>query len=493
MEANLGSSPSLIWRSVRSSRGLLELGMGWRVGTVYGSNEACVRMQLWNQLSTVERYDIAGNNINAELKVESELKVLEETKLLFYKQKAQVNWIRDGDQRTRFFRSMVASKRKSNTIWVLYDQNGTRLDTFDAMLNETAFLKGRSIVDDTLLAQEIVRGYTTKNISTRCSLKIDLQNAFDSLNWEFVGVILYALRLLEKFIGWIWACVTNPRYYIVFNGSLVGYFRVARGIRQGDPLSLYIFVLAMNVLSSLLNVVVLRGIFKFHPKCKWIGLTHLYFVDDLLIFYKGLIDSIIRVQTILDTFYSISVLKLNARKCEIYIVGVSAEQCAAIRKITGFKLGNLPVRYLGVPLVTRKLTVKDWQCLIDKIKAKLNLWDNRHLSFVGRLWSFKSILNLRFAVFHLFAGPDRDLKTRQIWEDMRTKVPKVPWHSLVWFPRRIPKHNIIVWMAILYRIPTQVRLLRMGLSVENDKCMLYGIKVETRDHLFFDCGFVREL
>ncbi|XP_039009733.1 uncharacterized protein LOC120138287 [Hibiscus syriacus] len=372
--------------------------------------------------------DISGS-INAELEAEKELKALEEAEMLFYKQKTKMDWIRDGDQGTRFFHSMVITKRKNNTMIVLYNQSGVRLDTFEDMsnevirffvnqlgvvdpkvkgsnvstikdllgfslprdasdslckdvseaeikealwgqennkssgpyrynafffkkawsilgedflaavrycfdhscmlisfnatafvlvpkipnpslvknfrpiscctvvyktvtkilvhrlssvfpdmisMNETAFVKGRSIVDNTLLAQELVRGYSRRKISPRCALKIDLQKAFDSLNWEFIDVILYALGLPEKFIGWTWACFANFRYSIVFNGSLVGYFKAARGVRQGDPLSPYIFVLVMNVLPNLLNVAATKGVFSYHPKCKRICLTHLF-------------------------------------------------------------------------------------------------------------------------------------------------------------------------------------------------------------------------
>ncbi|XP_039037564.1 uncharacterized protein LOC120174909 [Hibiscus syriacus] len=125
---------------------------------------------------------------------------------------------------------------------------------------QSAFVNERSIVDNTLFAQELVRGYSRNNISPRCALKIYLQKAFDYLDWEFVRIILHALGLPEKFIGWIWTFITGPSYSIVLNGSLVGYFKGAQGVRQGDPLSPYIFVLAMNVLSRLLNLAAAKGL-----------------------------------------------------------------------------------------------------------------------------------------------------------------------------------------------------------------------------------------
>ncbi|XP_039031355.1 uncharacterized protein LOC120166027 [Hibiscus syriacus] len=98
-------------------------------------------------------------------------------------------------------------------------------------LNQTSFIRGRSIIDNTLLAQEMVRGYGRKSISPRCSLKIDLHKAFDSIHWGFISDILKALNLPHLFIAWIEACISQARYSISFNGTLIGYFKCARGLR----------------------------------------------------------------------------------------------------------------------------------------------------------------------------------------------------------------------------------------------------------------------
>ncbi|XP_039036833.1 uncharacterized protein LOC120173841 [Hibiscus syriacus] len=90
--------------------------------------------------------------------------------------------------------------------------------------NQTTFVKGRNI-DNTLLAQELVRGYGRKTISPRCSLKIDIHKAFDSLHWDFISAVLNAIGLPRIFIKWVEACFTGARYSISFNGSLIGYFK----------------------------------------------------------------------------------------------------------------------------------------------------------------------------------------------------------------------------------------------------------------------------
>ena len=196
--------------------------------------------------------------------------------------------------------------------------------------NQSAFIRGRSITDNILLAQEMVRGYGRTTLSPRCVMKIDLRKAFDSLDWDFVLDVMVSLRFPIQYINWIRKCVTTPRFSISVNGGLVGYFKGARGIRQDDPLPPYIFVIAMNVLSNLLNAVAAQGVFKFHPKCKKINFTHLCFTDDLLILTKGDLDSVVGIQKVLGLFYSISGLQLNCEKSKLFSTGMQRSKLEEI-------------------------------------------------------------------------------------------------------------------------------------------------------------------
>ncbi|XP_039036060.1 uncharacterized protein LOC120172731 [Hibiscus syriacus] len=294
------------------------------------------------------------------------------------------------------------------------------------------------------------------------------------------------------------------------NGSLVGYFKGARGIRQGDLLSPYLFVIAMNVLSTLLDAAIKHGIFKFHPKCRRISLTHLCFADDLLVFCHGYLDVVLGVQSTLDKFYELSGLKLNAHKTKLYVYGLNVLDLEQIRLTAGFRLGQLLMRYLGVPLMTHKLTGKDCEALLTKIKDKLWQWSNTNLSYRGRLQLVK-------------IGSDSPAKgTRVGWNQIcslksegglglrslvllgcriqsplqldptQTSEVKVNWHKLIWFPAHIPKFSLISWMVILEWLPTKDRLVRFGLATDN-VCGLCGFGIESRDHLFAECSFAKEV
>ena len=128
-------------------------------------------------------------------------------------------------------------------------------------LNQSAFIARRSIADNVMLAQELVKGYSRGSLSARCTIKIDLHKAFDTLDWEFILAVLSAMKFPPIFIEWIRGCITTSRFSISVNGGLVGFFKGARGVKEGDPLSPYLFVLAMNVLSKLLDSARAHGIF----------------------------------------------------------------------------------------------------------------------------------------------------------------------------------------------------------------------------------------
>jgi hypothetical protein len=123
-----------------------------------------------------------------------------------------------------------------------------------------------------------VKNYHREGGKPRCAVKVNLMKAYDSVDWNF---ILQYLLCVDTGLE----CITTPKFSIALNDTLVGYFEGKKGLRQGDPISPYLFVLAMEVFSRLLEEASLKDkAFQFHPGYAAIKLADLWFGDDLLLF-----------------------------------------------------------------------------------------------------------------------------------------------------------------------------------------------------------------
>lgn len=154
-------------------------------------------------------------------------------------------------------------------------------------LNQSAFVKDRLLMENVLLALELVKNYHNDSITERCAMKIDVSKAFDSVQWSFLLTVLAALNFPEKFITWIKKCIELASFSVQINGELAGYFNSKRGLRQGCALSPYLFIVCMQVLSKLLDKAAIEKKIGYHPYCKDINLTHISFADDVLVFSDG--------------------------------------------------------------------------------------------------------------------------------------------------------------------------------------------------------------
>ena len=261
-------------------------------------------------------------------------------------------------------------------------------------LNQTAFVPSRSIGDNVLLAQALCRNYHLNVGPSRIACKLDIRKAFDTLNWSFIFKVLEVMNFPGQFINWLKVCVTTCMHSVKINGALEGYFAANSGLRQGDPLSPYLFVLGMEVL----NVCFARILsssgsdFSYHWRCSSLNLTHLVFADDLMVFCKGNLSSFTRLFEAVSLFSSISGLNLSTGKCFCFFGNVPTDVKASVLSLSGFTEGTLPITYLGLPLVSKSLNARDCQPLIIKITKRIELWTNKFISQGGRLQLIDSIL-----------------------------------------------------------------------------------------------------
>ncbi|CAH1421913.1 unnamed protein product [Lactuca virosa] len=151
--------------------------------------------------------------------------------------------------------------------------------------------------------------------SPRCAMKFDIQKAYDTVDWKFLEWALIGFGFHPFMINWIMTCVSSQKFTICINGFDHGFFEGKRGLRQGDPLSPYLFTIVMEVFSLILRRKICENRnFKYHWRCQSQKITHLSFADDLLIFCHGNASSVRVVKEALDEFKLVSGLSISIPK-----------------------------------------------------------------------------------------------------------------------------------------------------------------------------------
>nr|GEV13307.1 putative reverse transcriptase domain-containing protein [Tanacetum cinerariifolium] len=216
---------------------------------------------------------------------------------------------------------------------------------------------------------ELMHNYHLERGTPRCAFKVDIQKAYDTVDWDFLRIILLGFGFHQKMVSWIMECVTSMSYSICFNDSLHGYFKGKHGLRQGDPISPYLFILVIEVVTLMLQRKVHQtNQFTYHRYCFKMKLVNLCFTDDLFLFAYGDVGSASIIKEALDEFKNALSLVPSLPKSTAYFCNVLNHVKLSILQILPFEEGKLPVKYLGVPLVSSRLMIHDCNELVDKVQ-----------------------------------------------------------------------------------------------------------------------------
>ena len=167
--------------------------------------------------------------------------------------------------------------------------------------SQSTFIPDIWIAENQVIVQEMIHGFKTrKPKSGLMSIKLDLQKAYDRVNWEFIRTILLHLGFDEVFTGWIVACISSVSFEVLVNGGKTEGFTPNRGLRQGDPLSSYLFILGQEIFSRMLEHELrnknLNGI---KTSSNGPTISHLMYVDDIILFSKATLEMLTALLTCL--------------------------------------------------------------------------------------------------------------------------------------------------------------------------------------------------
>ncbi|XP_074289017.1 uncharacterized protein LOC141614161 [Silene latifolia] len=305
--------------------------------------------------------------------------------------------------------------------------------------NQGGFIKRRNIIENILVCQDVIRLYKRTAVSPRCMIKVDLRKAYDSVDWGFPKQMMLALNFPPQFLNLIMEYITSASYSLVLNGEQFGHFPGKKGLRQGDPLSPLLFTIAMEYLTRILHFTTDVLDFKFHSLCGKLRLQHLMFADDLLMFSKGDLSSVRVLLRSFVAFSAASGLYMNQQKSNIYFNGVHQHKKAQILSISGCQEGQLPFKYLGVPITAGKLGKRECQALVEKIVEKIRAVGARKCSYAGRLVIVQSVLTSLYSYWaNIFLIPKGVLRKidsicrNYMWDGTSNYVrsPLVSWEQV---------------------------------------------------------------
>ncbi|GKV09429.1 hypothetical protein SLEP1_g20934 [Rubroshorea leprosula] len=267
------------------------------------------------------------------------------------------------------------------------------------------------------------------------AIKLDMSKAFDRVEWPYLEQVIHALGFAERWIRLIMECVSSVTYEVLLNGKEVGQIIPSRGLRQGDPLLPYLFILCAEGLTAMIhkadNSRSLHSIqiCRSAPK-----VFHLFFVDDSLLFLHAIETEAANLMAILQAYEQASGQVINLQKSSItFSSNVQPRARSRISHILGIKEVDSPGRYLGFPADIGRSRIATFSTLKSKFWAHIAEWREQPLSRAGREVLIKSVLqSLPTYVMGLFLLPkaictDLELIMNRYWWGGGEDEHKIHW------------------------------------------------------------------
>nr|GEX79930.1 RNA-directed DNA polymerase, eukaryota [Tanacetum cinerariifolium] len=262
----------------------------------------------------------------------------------------------------------------------------------DDIVNEvqSAFIADRQILDGPFILNEVIQWCKVKK-KQALIFKVDFEKAYDSVRWDFLDEVIRKFSFGDKWCNWIQCCLNSSRGSILVNGSPTEEFQFGKGLKQGDPLSLFLFILIMESLHLSFQRIVDDGMFKgIKLGGGLVNLSHTFYADDAVFVGQWCENNITTLVHVLDCFYKVSGLRINMSKSKIMRVHVDVEKVNRAATKLGCLVFKIPFAYLGSIVGGNMSRMHLWNETVNKVKRRLSKWKMNTLSIGGRLTLIKS-------------------------------------------------------------------------------------------------------
>lgn len=248
----------------------------------------------------------------------------------------------------------------------------------------------------------------------------------------------------EQWRSWIRSCVMSAYASILINGSPTAPFKLQWGLRQGDPLSPFLFDIAVEPLSIILQKAVALQLWKGIEVCRnGSGISHLQYADDIILLCPPNIEYLLNIKKAVIMFQLASGLQVNFHKSSIMGININPQWLQNVSQTLLCKSGTLPFTYLGLPIGGNTARINAWDPIIERMSRKLETWKGSLLSIGGRLTLLKATLSslplYYMSLFPILVGVvEKIIKLQRqfLWSgnSANKKLVPVPW-SLIERPK----------------------------------------------------------
>jgi hypothetical protein len=302
---------------------------------------------------------------------------------------------------------------------------------------QSAFIPGRLISDNALIAFECFHAIhrARKGDDQFCAYKLDLTKAYDRVDWEFLEGALIRFGFDRKWVNLVMSCVKSVKFTVQINGQLTKEIIPTRGLRQGDPLSPYMFLFVAECFSKILvRAIQNHDLKEFKISRTAPGISHLMFADDCILFFQANGSQARVIKSALATFEKGSGQLLSVSKCSILF----SDQCSqisqnSVRQIMEVHREEFEDKYLGLPTPDGRMKKGKFQPYKDPLGKKLTNWAERYMSMGAKDELIKSVVQAIpihvMSVFKLPVGFHEDYMriVRNFWWGEDENKRKVHW------------------------------------------------------------------
>ncbi|GJV67006.1 RNA-directed DNA polymerase, eukaryota [Tanacetum coccineum] len=257
---------------------------------------------------------------------------------------------------------------------------------------QSAFVSNRLILDGPFILNELLSWCKHKNAKALI-FKIDFEKAFDSVRWDYLDMVLHNFGFGSKWRSWIQGCLKSAMGSILVNGSPTSEFQFHKGLKQGDPLSPFLFILIMESLHLSFSNVVNAGLFNGIHIDSSFSLSHLFYADDVIFVGKWELSNLSTIVNVLKWFHLASGLKINLLKSKLMGIGIPHNVVVSAARSIGCSVMHTPFNYLGVKVGASMSRICSWDDVVAKLSSRLSKWKLKTLSIGARLTLIKSVLS----------------------------------------------------------------------------------------------------